>query len=165
MKSRILVLFGASIALVGTAAFCVAPAPIAPPPPSPSPAPAPRAAGAVAPRLEALGASEIADTLAAPRRCVLQREGDRLLVATEAERGARMKLGGRLLPLRYQERNPVRNGGRFVGPADAFDVWVAVDPNEDKRLPKGAPRNVTLMVNDLRAGGSDVSSAAWECNY
>jgi hypothetical protein len=119
----------------------------------------------VAPRLDVLAASEIADIVEAPRRCILQQEGDILLVATEAERGARVKLGARVLALRYQERTPVRNGGRFVGPADAFDVWVSVNPPEDKRLAKGAPRNVTLMINDLRAGGSDVSSATWECNY
>jgi hypothetical protein len=168
MKSTpTLALLGATIALVGAAAFFVAPAPIPYPAPSPAPAPAPppRPAGAVALRIETLQANEIGDILDSARRCILWRDGGILMVATEADRVARVKLRGRALPLRYQERTPMRNGGRFIGPGDAFDVWVAVDPVEDMRLPKGVPRNVTLMVNDLGIGGNDVSSAIWECNY
>jgi hypothetical protein len=76
-----------------------------------------------------------------------------------------VQLGGQVVPLRYQERTPLRNGGRFVAPADGFDVWVAVTPEEDRKLAIGQPRNVTLMINDLRQSGSAVSSATWRCNY
>ena len=160
---RILALTSASIALVATAAFCVAPSPKALPVAGPTPAPRP--AGGVAPRLDALEAREISGMPEGARRCILRSEGSILMAATEAQRGALVKVGGRVLPLRYQERTPLRNGGRFVAPGDAFDVWVAVNPTEDMRLPKGAPRSVTVMVNDLRRAGSEVSSATWRCNH
>lgn len=120
--------------------------------------------GVVAPKLSALSSDESRAALATPRHCEMRTGSGLLLVATEQGRQAIVKVNGAVAPVRYEGRNPVRNGGRFLPSSGRFDLWISVKPQEDKSLPTGAPRHVTVMINGAD-GGSDVFQALYSCNY
>ena len=128
------------------------------------PFPTPPPAGVTAPKLAPLGSDESQAALATPRHCELRVGSEPRLIANEEERQAVVKVGETLTAIKYQGENPVRNGGRFVPTPATFDLWVAVNPSEDRSLAKGMPRHVTVLVNGAN-GGSEAFAAAYICNY
>jgi hypothetical protein len=119
---------------------------------------------AMAPKLSILAPSDAKAALATPRHCELKVGNELRLVASETGRQGIAVIGGSIRTLRYEGRNPIRNGGRFLPSSSALDVWIAVDPRQDKSLATGLPRNVTVMINGL-TGGTDAYSANYTCNY
>lgn len=124
----------------------------------------PPAARAVAPKLSTLPQKFAREALATPQHCELRVGNDLRLVASEAGRQGTAVINDSPVPLRYEGPNPIRDGGRFLPSSAALDVWIAVDPRQDKSLAKGLPRNVTVMVNGF-GGGSDAYPATYTCNY
>ena len=127
-------------------------------------APSPPSAHAMAPKLSSLAPKDAKAALATPQHCELKVGNELRLVASETGRQAIAVIGGSISTLRYEGRNPIRNGGRFLPSSPALDVWIAVDPRQDKSLATGLPRNVTVMINGL-TGGSDAYPAKYTCNY
>lgn len=128
-------------------------------------APSPPPAHSMAPKLSALAPKDAKSALATPQHCELRVGNELRLVASETGRQALAVIGGSVSTMRYEGRNPIRNGGRFLPPSSsALDVWIAVDPRQDKSLAAGLPRNVTVMVNGT-GGGSDAYPATYICNY
>jgi hypothetical protein len=131
---------------------------------APMPAPSPPPPHAMAPKLSALAAKQAKAALATPQHCELKVGNELRLVASETGRQAIAIISGSITTLRYEGRNPIRNGGRFLPSSSALDVWIAVDPRQDKSLATGMPRNVTVMINGT-SGGTDAYSATYTCNY
>ncbi len=127
-------------------------------------APSPPPAHAMAPKLSILAPKDAKAALATPQHCELKVGNELRLVASETGRQAIAVIGGSISTLRYEGRNPIRNGGRFLPSSSALDVWIAVDPRQDKTLATGLTRNVTVMINGL-SGGTDAYSATYTCNY
>lgn len=126
--------------------------------------PGPPPARAMAPKLSILAPKNAKAVLGTPQHCELKVGNELRLVATETDRQAIAIIRGSISTLRYEGGNPIRNGGRFIPSSSALDVWIAVDPRQDKSLAKGLPRNVTVMINGL-SGGTDAYSATYTCNY
>ena len=126
--------------------------------------PSPPPPHAMAPKLSALTAKDAKAALATPQHCELKVGNELRLVASETGRQAIAVIGGSITTLQYEGRNPIRNGGRFLPSSSGLDVWIAVDPRQDKSLATGLPRNVTVMVNGM-SGGTDAYPAIYTCNY
>lgn len=131
---------------------------------APMRAPSPPPARAIAPKLSTLPPKFAREALATPQHCELRVGNDLRLAITETGRQGIGIINGSLATLRYEGQNPIRNGGRFLPSSSALDVWIAVDPRQDKSLAKGLPRDVTVMVNGF-GGGSDAYTATYICNY
>lgn len=127
-------------------------------------APSPPPAHAMAPQLSILAPKDAKAALATPQHCELKVGNELRLVATETGRQAIAVIDGSMKTLRYEGGNPIRNGGRFLPSSSALDVWIAVDPRQDRLLATGLPRNVTVMIDGLN-GGTAAYSAAYICNY